>query len=86
MFWRGYCPKLFVTYGKDHKMMREETNLQPFEEEARIEGEGATAEPVQFSEAQKAAIERGRKEIAEGKFISDEQANAEIEEWFERCF
>jgi hypothetical protein len=34
-----------------------------------------------LSEQQKASIDQGLKDIAEGRFITDEEANKEIEEW-----
>ena len=34
-----------------------------------------------LSEQQKASIDEGLKDIAEGRFITDEEANKEIEEW-----
>jgi len=35
----------------------------------------------QLTEQQKLAIAEGRNQIREGKFLTDEQANLEIEQW-----
>jgi hypothetical protein len=37
-----------------------------------------------LSDAQMAAIELSRQQIKEGKYLTDEQANQEIDEWLEK--
>lgn len=46
-------------------------------------GTGET-DVYQLSEHQKEAVRQARKEINEGQFLNDEQANAEIDEWLEK--
>jgi preprotein translocase subunit Sec63 len=41
-------------------------------------------EVYKLSTEQKSAIEEAQKQIGNGEFLSDEQANEEVEEWLKR--
>lgn len=46
--------------------------------------ESGATEMVQLSEMQKEAILRGQEDIRKGNFLTNEQANKEIDEWLRR--
>ncbi len=41
-------------------------------------------EVYKLSDEQKSAVEEAQKQIKNGEFLSDEQANKEVEEWLKR--
>lgn len=58
---------------------------QILEEIYRLLQMGAeTSESYILSEDQKSAIEKARKQIENGEFLTDEQANQEIDKWLEK--
>jgi hypothetical protein len=46
-----------------------------------IEIESEDFEPMKLSSEQKQAIAQGQKDIKEGKFLTDKEANDEIDQW-----
>ncbi len=46
-----------------------------------IEIESEDFEPMKLSSDQKQAIAQGQQDIKEGKFLSDKEANDEIDQW-----
>ena len=49
------------------------------QQERQLDNE--TAEAIKLTDEQKAAVEKGREEIAKGEYLTDAQANEEIDQW-----
>lgn len=64
----------------------QETNDDNILEEAYrlLELEATDTAIYKFSESQKTAIETYRLQIKEGKFLSNDEANKDIEEWLNK--